>query len=67
MDYPEGIKFSLFLVSRSTSKVIFGIDNHRPKGPHLHTGEKESKYEFRGVDHLVEEFWDRVRKEGFEL
>lgn len=66
-DYPDGIKFSLFLVSRATGKVVIGIDNHKPKGPHLHEGRRESKYEFSDVDRLVDDFWARVQKEGFEL
>jgi hypothetical protein len=65
--YPDGIKFSLFLVSRATGAVIIGIDNHKPKGPHLHEGARESEYEFTGVDRLVDDFWDRVKKEGYEL
>ena len=66
-DYPDGIKFSLFLVSRANGDVIIGIDNHSPKGPHLHQGPLESKYEFVDVDSLVDDFWCRVKKEGFEL
>ena len=66
-NYPDGVKFSLFLVSRATGDIIVGIDNHRPKGPHLHEREKEWKYEFHGVDRLVDDFWDQVKKEGFEL
>ena len=66
-DYPEGIKFSLLLVSRTTGEVLIGIDNHKPKGPHLHHGTKELKYEFIDVERLVEDFWDCVKKEGFEL
>ncbi len=65
--YPEGIKFSLFLVSRATGAVIIGIDNHKPKGPHLHEGRRESEYEFAGIDSLVDDFWSRVKREGYEL
>lgn len=64
--YPEGIKFSLFLVSRATGSVVVGIDNHKPKGPHLHEGRRESAYEFSGVGPLVDDFWERVKREGYE-
>ena len=66
-DYPEGIKFSLFLVSRATGEVVVGIDSHKPKGPHLHEGDRESVYEFSGGDHLVDDFWERVKRKGYEL
>ena len=65
--YPDGIKFSLFLVAQKTGETLIGIDNHQPKGPHLHLGRKEVKYFYRGPDRLVEDFWRRVRKGGFEL
>jgi hypothetical protein len=65
--YPEGLKYSLFLVARETGRVIVGFDNHKPKGPHLHHHGKELDYEFRSMDELVEDFWHWVEKEGFTL
>lgn len=38
-DYPSGRKFSLFLVAEG--EVVVGFDNHKPKGPHLHLGNRE--------------------------
>ncbi len=64
VDYPKGRKFSLFLVV--DGKVVIGIDNHRPKGPHLHLGERQSSYEYASDDKLLEDFWELVRKAGFE-
>ncbi len=64
-DYPEGRKFSLFLVTKG--EVLVGIDNHKPKGPHLHLGEQEVPYLFRGEEELLSDFWDFARKAGFEL
>jgi hypothetical protein len=63
--YPGGLKYSMFLVVKESGQVLVGFDNHKPKGPHLHHYEKETPYEFKGVDQLVEDFWDMVRKEGF--
>ena len=65
--YPEGLKYSLFLVAKADGRVIVGFDNHKPKGPHLHHEGKELLYEFRGVDALIEDFWRWVEKEGFVL
>ncbi|MBI4042492.1 MAG: hypothetical protein HY391_03340 [Deltaproteobacteria bacterium] len=64
-DYPEGLKYSLFLVLQGNGEGLVGFDNHKPKGPHLHLRRKEKTYQFRGTDALIEDFWDLVRKEGF--
>lgn len=63
--YPEGLKYSLFLVYKNTGQVIIGFDNHKPKGPHLHYKENEVSYEFKNMEQLVEDFWELVKKEGF--
>jgi hypothetical protein len=65
--YPEGLKYSLFLVAKESGRVIFGFDNHKPKRPHLHHEGKELAYVFRDVDALVDDFWNWVKKEGFSL
>jgi hypothetical protein len=64
-DYPAARKYSLFLVSNG--EVVVGIDNHKPKGPHLHLGNKELSYEYLGDGKLMGDFWDLVRKAGFEI
>jgi len=64
-DYPEGIKFRAWLSEKGTT--IFGLDNHKPKGPHLHVGEREIGYVFRGTDSLMEDVVAMIRKEGFEI
>lgn len=65
--YPDGVKYSLFLVSKESGRIIVGVDNHKPKGPHLHYEGREYRYDFRGVENLIEDFWSRVEKEGFIL
>ena len=62
--YPTGIKFSLFLVSGG--KTVVGIDNHKPKGPHLHLGNREFPFEYSTHERLLADFWDLVRKAGYE-
>lgn len=64
VDYPDGKKYSLFLVSEG--KTVVGIDNHKPKGPHLHSGKSQETYEYVNKARLVSDFWDLVKKEGFE-
>jgi len=62
--YPKGLKFSLFLVSGG--QVLVGMDNHKPKGPHLHLGEREVPYDFRDEQTLVDDFWDLASRAGFK-
>jgi hypothetical protein len=62
--YPAGRKYSLFFVIDGT--VLVGFDNHTPKGPHLHLAGVELPYAFRTVEQLIEDFWEIVRKAGFE-
>jgi hypothetical protein len=63
-DYPDARKFSLFLVV--DGEVIIGIDNHTPKGPHLHLHGEERPVDPVDGERLLEGFWELVRKEGFE-
>lgn len=63
--YPKGIKYSLFLVDPDSGAVILGMDNHKPKGPHLHIGRNEEPYNFTTVDDLLEDFWRRVAGKGY--
>lgn len=62
--YKMGRKFSLFLMMHG--RVLIGIDNHQPKGPHLHLGNEEVNYNYKNDDQLLKDFWDLVRKAGFE-
>lgn len=32
------------------------MDNHHPKGPHVHINDEEMPYEFHGLDRLVADF-----------
>src|SRR4051812_11181359 len=63
--YPAGRKFSLFLVVNG--RVLIGIDNHKPKGPHLHFGSEEVPYGYSTDDQLILDFWDMARKAGFKV
>ncbi len=61
--YPEGLKYRAWLSERD--ETIFGFDNHKPKGPHLHIGEQEVGYVFRGLKALKEDIIAMIKKEGF--
>lgn len=62
-DYPEGIKYRAWLSEGGAT--IFGFDNHKPKGPHLHVREMEIGYLFRGFDEMVADIRVMIEKEGF--
>ncbi|MGE0175277.1 MAG: DUF6516 family protein [Oligoflexales bacterium] len=63
--FPEGVKYSLFLVDPQSANVIVGFDNHKPKSHHVHRGKLEKPYDFQGIDQLVEDFWQSVKEEGY--
>jgi predicted transcriptional regulator len=46
-NYPDGIKYRAWV--SEDGKTLFGFDNHKPKGPHLHIGDHEVGYVFRGI------------------
>ena len=62
-DYPTGVKFRAFL--SESGEALWGFDNHKPKGPHLHFRDKEVGYVFRGIEELKEDILAMIQKEGF--
>ena len=61
--YPTGAKYRAWV--SEDGKTLFGFDNHKPKGPHLHIGEAAVGYVFRGTDALREDIVAMIRQEGF--
>ncbi|MBN8538012.1 MAG: hypothetical protein J0M15_13235 [Deltaproteobacteria bacterium] len=62
-NYISGYKYRAWL--SEDGKTIFGFDNHSPKGPHLHIGEKEVGYVYRGLVELKKDIIEMIRMEGF--
>ena len=62
-DYPEGIKYRAWV--SENGETLFGFDNHKPKGPHLHIRETEVGYVFRGMEALKVDIEAMIKKEGF--
>ena len=62
-DFPEGLKYRAWL--SENGETVFGFDNHKPKGPHLHVGDTEIGYLFRGIDVLLQDIRAMIEKEGF--
>ncbi|MEW6055039.1 MAG: DUF6516 family protein [Bdellovibrionota bacterium] len=53
--YLDGLKWGLICVDRVTGKRVL-MDNHHPKGPHIHIDSDELPYEFTGLDQLIDDF-----------
>lgn len=60
--YPDGIKYGLICKDLKTGKVVL-LDNHHPKGPHVHINEREFSYEFVSDEQLIKDFEMLVLKE----
>lgn len=58
--YPEGIRFRLVLVDRRTGDIALLYDNHWPKGAHVHAGGAETRYRFKSVEQLLNDFQEHV-------
>lgn len=53
--YPDGIKYALLCLDTRTGRRVL-LDNHHPKGPHLHLDGMETSYVFDGVPTLMSDF-----------
>jgi hypothetical protein len=62
-EFPEGIKYRVWL--SEGGRTIFGIDNHRPKGHHIHLNSVEIPYLYRGIDELKHDAAKLIKQEGF--
>jgi len=61
--YPAGVKYRAWFSEAGIT--LFGFDNHKPKGPHLHVGDRELGYLFRGYDELMKDIRKMIEAEGF--
>ena len=64
---PHGFHYRLAWVQVLESgvnrlRVLF--DNHKGKTDHVHLDGEESPYEFRGIDSLLEDFAEAIKKLG---
>jgi pyruvate kinase len=56
---PIGLKYRLVCTDlKSGSRVL--MDNHHPKGPHIHIDGQEGPYEFVNEDKLISDFKEIV-------
>jgi len=58
--YPDGVRYGLICKDMRSERQVL-MDNHHPKGHHLHLDEKEMPYEFKGVAVLLQDFMKLVK------
>lgn len=52
---PEGVRYRLILLDERTEQRVL-MDNHHPKGPHVHVNDTESSYQYFDEDRLIKDF-----------
>ena len=60
--YPDGIKYGLICKDLKTGNFVL-MDNHHPKGPHIHVNDREFSYEYLNDEKLIEDFQNWVIQE----
>ena len=53
--YLDRVKYSLIFSDTKTGDRVL-MDNHQPKGPHVHLGEEEIPYEYIDDEKLLNDF-----------
>ena len=53
--YPDGVKYGLICINDQTRSRVL-LDNHHPKGPHIHLDEIEISYAFTSEEKLIADF-----------
>ena len=53
--YKDGVKYRIILIDSKTKKRVL-MDNHYPKGHHIHLDKEELSYTFIDEEKLVEDF-----------
>jgi len=57
--YPFGYRYRLLCLDPMTGARVL-MDNHHPKGPHVHVNDQESGYTFLTPEKLVSDFKEMV-------
>ncbi|MBI1883519.1 MAG: hypothetical protein HYS08_04865 [Chlamydiae bacterium] len=53
--YKDGVKYGLILTDTKSGKRVL-MDNHHPKGPHVHLDSREISYEYFDEEKLIQDF-----------
>lgn len=58
---PEGYKYSIAYINEKGRRVL-GIDNAEGKGHHWHERGKEKIYNFKSIEKILKDFYNKVGK-----
>ncbi len=53
--YPHGVRYGLICIDLKTKKKVL-MDNHHPKGDHIHIEDEEIPYIFQSPEKIIEDF-----------
>jgi hypothetical protein len=53
--YPDGVKYGLLALDRKSGKRVL-MDNHHPKGHHVHIDRRELPYDYVSDERLIDDF-----------
>lgn len=53
--YRAGVKYRIILKDLRTGKSVL-MDNHHPKGPHIHLDDQQIDYQYSSNEKLIEDF-----------
>ncbi|OGQ68983.1 MAG: hypothetical protein A3F89_04315 [Deltaproteobacteria bacterium RIFCSPLOWO2_12_FULL_50_11] len=56
---PDGVRYGLIFTDLRTGKQVL-MDNHHPKGPHIHLDDDELPYDYVDEEKLIQDFKDLV-------
>jgi hypothetical protein len=62
LKYPDGIKYGLICKDLKTGDSVL-MDNHHPKGPHVHINDREISYDYVNDEKLISDFEKLVLRE----
>jgi len=57
--YVDGIKYGLILLDELSGRRVL-MDNHHPKGPHMHVDDEERPYRYVDENRLIKDFRELV-------
>jgi hypothetical protein len=61
IQYPDGVRYRMIVMDPMTGRRVL-MDNHHPKGPHLHIDSLELPYNYAHEDQLIDDFKKWVLK-----
>lgn len=65
--FPDGFKVSMIAYRNDLPEKRILLDCHPPKGPHYHLENQEVNFQWQGLDHADELFWQLVETEFGKL